>query len=95
MKNVDHLIGVAIVWVMCMFTWAIVSLPVTAQTPTVEVEPTVYLHDGASVDFGNASIHVKMIRFREGTVCVLSDSRYSDRGQMECDFSNSSLVHNK
>lgn len=93
--NINHLMGVIIVWAMYIFMWTITLLPVTAQTPTVEVEPTVYLHDGASVDFGNASIHVKMIRFREGTVCVLSESRYSDRGQMECDFSNSSLVHNK
>lgn len=93
--NVNHLIGVIIVWVMCIFTWAIVSYPARAQTPTVEVEATAYIHDGTTLGVGSTTVVLKMVRFREGTVCVVGNSTHTSKIQMQCDFSNSSLVHNK
>lgn len=93
--NVNHLIGVIIVWVMCIFTWAIVSLPVKAQTPKVEVETTAYLHAGTTLDVGSATVSLRLVSFTEGTVCVVGNSMHSGRIQLECDFSRSSLVHNK
>lgn len=93
--NVDRLMGVAIVWGFCTLTWAIFSHPVTAQTQKVEAEPTAYVHDGTLVYVGDATVTLKLVRFRDGVVCVVGNSRYSGRIQLDCDFSNSSLVHNK
>ena len=95
MKSIDFLIGVAFVWVISIFTYGIGSPPVKAQTPKVEVETTAYLHDSTSVWVANTNIAMQLIRFREGTVCVIAEPYNAHDMQMQCDFSNSSLVHNK
>lgn len=90
--NVNHLIGVIIVWVMCIFTWAIVSYPVTAQTPKVEVEPTAYLLDATTVNVAHSKVGLQMIRFRDGTVCVVGSVYQTSRFELQCDFTRSSTV---
>lgn len=85
--NMNHLISMIIIWIACLIMWAIISYPVTAQTPKVEVEPTAFLGDGTTLHLNTNTVTLKMVRFRDGTVCVVG-SKYGAIA-LECNISAS------
>lgn len=91
--NINHLMGVIIVWAMYIFMWTITLLPVTAQTPKVEVQTTAHLGDGTTLHVGISNVHLRLVRFQEGTVCIVGvASNSATKIQLECDFSRSVTI---
>lgn len=90
MNNMNTLICILFV-VSCVIVGIIWSFPAQSQ---VEVEPTAFLHDATSINVDGTTIVLQQIRFRDGTVCIVSDSKYTSHAHdFQCDFSNSALVH--
>lgn len=82
------------VWISLCFALCSIA---TAVAVNVESEPTAYLYDSTQFDLTTyTTVAMRMIRFRDGTVCVVAKSyNSSDTLQLECDFSRSATVQVK
>ena len=93
MKIVDLIVGMLWGVGLCIVLAWKVSTPVSAQ---VEAPlPTAYLGDATSFGVGATTVALRIIRFQEGTVCVVASPYNAYNITMQCDFSRSATVKNQ
>lgn len=81
-----YILTIIVMWLTFKPAHAYVEVPLSP-------EPTAFLHDSTQFQIGNIGVAMRMVRFRDGTVCVTAKTyNSSDSLQLECDFSRSSTV---
>lgn len=93
MKLIDLIVGVLCGIGLCIVLVWMVNKQAFAQVEAPLPEPpTAYLHDATSLWVANTKAEMQLVRFREGTVCVVAGVYNTSDIQIQCDFSRSSAV---